>query len=261
MRCRRAPIRACYRVDDIKIFQSLKPSEAQQPSGHVHPEESRAAGEPKGKRHRHKLDQHVHVAPLPTGRQLRRGQPARACARAGAAPRHQALADGPAVLIATYPSVAVAVSLPRALLDASHGNMASAARMRSPDTLGVCPLQPMSSFPFAFQDVLLIGARGAAGSLSPSIARLDHHSNRHAEVSRLPGIFSTFINSGFACGRPGVSAVFFCRCGKQGPIAQCHIRLPTERSEPASLLHSLQAGAQALIDNRQLKIISSRDAA
>jgi diguanylate cyclase (GGDEF)-like protein len=34
---------------------------------------------------------------------------------------------------------------------------------------------------------------------------------------------------------------------------------PTEFSERASLLHSLQLGAQALIDNRQLKIISSRD--
>jgi len=35
---------------------------------------------------------------------------------------------------------------------------------------------------------------------------------------------------------------------------------PTEHSERTSLLQSLQAGAQALIDNRQLKIISSRDA-
>jgi diguanylate cyclase (GGDEF)-like protein len=35
---------------------------------------------------------------------------------------------------------------------------------------------------------------------------------------------------------------------------------PTEHSERSSLLQSLQAGAQALIDNRQLKIVSSRDA-
>jgi diguanylate cyclase (GGDEF)-like protein len=34
---------------------------------------------------------------------------------------------------------------------------------------------------------------------------------------------------------------------------------PTEYSDRASLLDSLQSGAQALIDNRQLKIISSRD--
>ena len=36
---------------------------------------------------------------------------------------------------------------------------------------------------------------------------------------------------------------------------------PTEHSDRASLLHSLQAGAQALIDNHQLRIVSSRDAA
>ena len=36
---------------------------------------------------------------------------------------------------------------------------------------------------------------------------------------------------------------------------------PTEQSERTSLLHSLQAGAQALIANHQLKIISSRDIA
>jgi len=34
---------------------------------------------------------------------------------------------------------------------------------------------------------------------------------------------------------------------------------PTEHSDRASLLHSLQSGAQALIDNRQLKIVSSKD--
>jgi len=36
---------------------------------------------------------------------------------------------------------------------------------------------------------------------------------------------------------------------------------PTERSDHDSLRHSLQAGAQALIDNRQLKILSSRELA
>jgi diguanylate cyclase (GGDEF)-like protein len=36
---------------------------------------------------------------------------------------------------------------------------------------------------------------------------------------------------------------------------------PTEHSDRASLLHSLRSGAQSLIENRQLKIISSRDTA